>query len=134
MLEENVAGFYDERPGKRRLYAVSEDRSFSPMNQIVLVHELRHALQDQYQSLDGFLGDDVSDFDDRRLAWTSLLEGDATLVMERFVRLRLGSLGVAAEERPRTPRRPRSGRPASSTSPGRRRWCATSSCSRTSRA
>ena len=98
VLEENVAGFYDERPGKRRLYAVSEDRSFSPMNQIVLVHELRHAQQDQYQSLDGFLDDDVSDFDDRRLAWTSLLEGDATLVMERFVRLRLGSLGVAAEE------------------------------------
>jgi hypothetical protein len=97
VLEENVAGFYDERPGRRRLYAVSEDRSFSPMNQIVLVHELRHALQDQYQSLHGFLGDDVSDFDDRRLAWTSLLEGDATLVMERFVRLRLGSLGVALE-------------------------------------
>jgi hypothetical protein len=64
------------------------------MNQIVLVHELRHAQQDQYQGLDGFLDDDVSDFDDRRLAWTSLLEGDATLVMERFVRLRLGALGV----------------------------------------
>lgn len=92
VLEDNVAGFYDERPGKRRLYAVSEDRSFSPMNQIVLVHELRHAQQDQYQTLDGFLGDDVSDFDDRRVAWTSLLEGDATLLMERFVRLRLGSL------------------------------------------
>jgi len=97
VLEENVAGFYDERPGKRRLYAVSQDRSFSPMNQIVLVHELRHAQQDQYQTLDGFLGEDVSDFDDRRLAWTSLLEGDATLVMERFVRRRLGSLGVALE-------------------------------------
>ena len=97
VLEENVAGFYDERPGKRRLYAVSEDRSFSPMNQIVLVHELRHAQQDQYEGLDGFLADDVSDFDDRRLAWTSLLEGDATLVMERFVRLRLGSLGVAPQ-------------------------------------
>jgi len=97
VLEENVAGFYDERPGRRRLYAVSEDRSFSPMNQVVLVHELRHAQQDQYQTLDGFLDDDVSDFDDRRLAWTSLLEGDATLVMERFVRLRLGSLGVALE-------------------------------------
>jgi hypothetical protein len=95
LLEANVAGFYDERPEKRRLYAVSEDRSFSPMNQIVLVHELRHAQQDQYQSLDGFLDDDVSDFDDRRVAWTSLLEGDATLVMERFVRLRLGSLGLA---------------------------------------
>jgi len=103
VLEENVAGFYDERPGKRRLYAVSEDRSFSPMNQMILVHELRHAQQDQYEGLDGFLADDVSDFDDRRLAWTSLLEGDATLVMERFVRLRLGSLGVAegaAEDTP----------------------------------
>jgi hypothetical protein len=95
VLEDNVAGFYDERPGKRRLYAVSEDRTFSPMNQVVLAHELRHALQDQYQPLDSFLDADVSDFDDRRLAWTSLLEGDATLVMERFVRLRLGALGEA---------------------------------------
>ena len=111
VLEENVAGFYDERPGKRRLYAVSEDRSFSPMNQIVLVHELRHAQQDQYERLDGFLGDDVSDFDDRRLAWTSLLEGDATLVMERFVRLRLGSLGGAAEA-------PAAGDPAALGTPG----------------
>ncbi len=90
VLEENVAGFYDERPGRRRLYAVSEDRSFTPMNQVVLAHELRHALQDQYRDLDGQLGDDVGDFDDRRLAWMSLLEGDATLVMERFVKLRLG--------------------------------------------
>jgi hypothetical protein len=94
VLEENVAGFYDERPGKRRLYAVSEDRTFSPMNQVVLAHELRHALQDQYADLSSFLDGDVSDFDDRRLAWTSLLEGDATLVMERFVRQRLGALGV----------------------------------------
>ncbi len=95
VLEDNVAGFYDERPGKRRLYAVSDDRSFSPMNQVILAHELRHALQDQYRTLDGFLDDDVSDFDDRRVAWISLLEGDATLIMERFVRLRLGSLGAA---------------------------------------
>jgi len=95
VLEENVAGFYDERPSKRRLYAVSEDRTFSPMNQVVLAHELRHALQDQYQPLDSFLDRDVSDFDDRRLAWMSLLEGDATLVMERFVRLRLGALGAS---------------------------------------
>jgi hypothetical protein len=93
LLEENVAGFYDERPGKRKLYAVSEDRSFTPMNQIVLAHELRHALQDQYRDLHAQLADDVTDFDDRRLAWMSLLEGDATLVMERFVRLRLGSGG-----------------------------------------
>jgi hypothetical protein len=96
VLEENVAGFYDERPDKRRLYAVSEDRSFTPMNQIVLAHELRHALQDQYRDLYSVLGDDVSDFDDRRLAWMSLLEGDATLVMERFVKMRLG-LGLGTD-------------------------------------
>jgi hypothetical protein len=94
LLEENVAGFYDERPDRRRLYAVSEDQSFTPMNQIVLAHELRHALQDQYRDLHSQLGDDVTDFDDRRLAWMSLLEGDATLVMERFVRLRLGLAGA----------------------------------------
>jgi hypothetical protein len=63
------------------------------MNQIVLAHELRHALQDQYRDLHAQLGEDVTDFDDRRLAWMSLLEGDATLVMERFVKLRLGLPG-----------------------------------------
>jgi hypothetical protein len=93
LLEDNVAGFYDERPDRRRLYAVSEDRSFTPMNQIVLAHELRHALQDQYRDLHAQLGEDVTDFDDRRLAWMSLLEGDATFVMERFVKLRLGLPG-----------------------------------------
>ena len=96
VLEENVAGFYDEREDRRRLYAVSEDRSFSPMNQVVLAHELRHALQDQYADLEAHLGPEVSDFDDRQIAWTALLEGDATLVMERFVRLRLGALAEPA--------------------------------------
>ena len=94
LLEENVAGFYDERPHRRRLYAVSEDRTLTPMNQIVLAHELRHALQDQYGDLHAALPDDVGDFDDRRLAWMALLEGDATLVMERFLLRRLGGLGA----------------------------------------
>jgi uncharacterized membrane protein len=92
VLEENVAGFYDERPDRRRLYAVSDDRRFTAMNQIVLAHEMRHALQDQYAPLHDELPETVGDFDDRRLAFLSLLEGDATLVMERFVRLRLGTL------------------------------------------
>jgi uncharacterized membrane protein len=101
VLEENVVGFYDERPDHRRLYAVSGDRTFTPMNQIVLAHELRHALQDQYQDLHAKLTDGVGDFDDRRVAWMALLEGDATLVMERFLRRRLGGLGgigAGAEE------------------------------------
>jgi hypothetical protein len=98
VLEDNIAGFYDERPGRRKLYAVSDDRSFTAMNQVVLVHELRHALQDQYADLDALLPDGASDYDDRRIAALALLEGDATLVMERFVRMRLGRLVPGAEE------------------------------------
>ncbi len=97
VLQENIAGFYDERPGQKRLYAVSEDRRFGPMNQIILSHELRHALQDQYVDLRAQVAESVSDYDDRRLAWLSLLEGDATLLMERFVLRRLPGGGEGAD-------------------------------------
>jgi hypothetical protein len=89
LLEENVAGFYDERPGRKRLFAVSDERTLTPANQLVLAHELRHALQDQYADVHGLLPSSIGDFDDRRLAYLSLLEGDATLVMERFLLRRL---------------------------------------------
>jgi hypothetical protein len=89
VLEENIAGFYDERTGRKRLYVVSEEQRLTPSNQLVLSHELRHALQDQYVDVGGVVPDTVGDFDDRRLAWMSLLEGDATLVMERFLLGRL---------------------------------------------
>jgi hypothetical protein len=90
LLEDNVAGFYDERPGRKKLYAVSEDRALTPSNQIVLAHELRHALQDQYVDVHRGVPDSVGDFDDRRVAFMALLEGDATMVMERFLMHRLG--------------------------------------------
>lgn len=90
LLEDNVVGFYDERPGRKRLYAVSEHRRLTPANQIILSHELRHAQQDQYMELHRALPSTVGDFDDRRLALMSLIEGDATLVMERFLARRLG--------------------------------------------
>jgi len=89
ILEDNIVGFYDERPGKKRLYAVSEQRKLTPANQLILSHELRHALQDQYADLHAMLPESVGDFDDRRLAFMSVLEGDATLVMERFLVHRL---------------------------------------------
>jgi hypothetical protein len=89
ILEENIVGFYDERPGKKKLYAVSDQRKLTPANQLILSHELRHALQDQYADLHGMLPDSVGDFDDRRMAFLSVLEGDATLVMERFLVHRL---------------------------------------------
>jgi hypothetical protein len=102
LLLDNVVGFYDERPGKRRLYAVSAERRLTPANQLILAHELRHALQDQYMGVHDLLPPEVGDFDDRRLALMSLLEGDATLVMERFLLRRLpvpveGGLGELGE-------------------------------------
>jgi hypothetical protein len=90
LLEENVAGFYDMRPGKKRLYAISGQPRLTPANQVVLAHELRHALQDQYLDVHTMLPDEIGDFDDRSLALLSLLEGDALLVMERFLMKRLG--------------------------------------------
>ena len=96
VLEENVVGFYDERPEKRRLYVVSEDKHLTPMNQLVLSHELRHALQDQYMNVHALVEDGVSDYDDRQLALLSLLEGDATFVMERFLTKRLPGEGLGA--------------------------------------
>jgi hypothetical protein len=97
LLEQNVAGFYDDRPGKKRLYAVSGERRLTPANQLILAHELRHALQDQYLDVHGMLDDSVGDFDDRRLALLSLLEGDATLLMQRFLLRRLPGGEQAAE-------------------------------------
>ena len=98
MLQENIAGFYDERPGRKKLYAVSDDRRLTPANQLVLAHEMRHALQDQYMDVHHKLDDSVSDFDDRRMAFMSLLEGDATLLMERFLLRRLPSGNDATRE------------------------------------
>jgi hypothetical protein len=89
LLLDNVVGFYDLRPERRRLYAVSRSRSLTPLNQVILAHELRHALQDQYLDLQRLLPEGRSDFDDRSLAIAALLEGDASFVMERFLERRL---------------------------------------------
>jgi hypothetical protein len=92
LLEQNVAGFYDDRPGRKRLYSVSGQPRLTPSNQLVLSHELRHALQDQYVDLHAALPANLGDFDDRRFALLSLLEGDATLVMQRFLQSKVPGL------------------------------------------
>lgn len=109
LLEDNVVGFYDERPGRKRLYAVSSDRRLTPANQLVLSHELRHALQDQYVDVQAALPDAFSDFDDRKLAALALFEGDAMLVMERYLASRVSPRPGVEEE---TPRRLDAGLPA----------------------
>jgi hypothetical protein len=97
LLEQNVAGFYDDRPGRKRLYSVSGQQRLTPSNQLVLSHELRHALQDQYADIHAALPANLGDFDDRRFALLSLLEGDATLVMQRFLQSKVPGLETGGD-------------------------------------
>lgn len=90
VLNENIAGFYDERPGVKRLYAISSGRELGVMNQLVLAHELRHALQDQHVVIGDKLAVE-SDYDDRRLAALSLFEGDASVLMEQYLTSGVGA-------------------------------------------
>ena len=84
VLNENIAGFYDERPGVKKLFAISSGRTLNLMNQLILSHELRHAVQDQHVVIRDQLRVE-SDYDDRRLAALCLIEGDASLLMEQYL-------------------------------------------------
>jgi hypothetical protein len=77
---EQVAGYYD--PRSRRLRVVSgASTSGRVLNEIVLAHELTHALEDQRLGLDQ---ERLSTNDDRALAYLSLVEGSATDVMYAY--------------------------------------------------
>ncbi len=81
VIENNAGGLYDER--KKKLLIIIDHMDSDPVYQLILVHELRHALQDQYYNIASLLGD-TSDFDDRKLAVTAALEGDAMLLMTQY--------------------------------------------------
>lgn len=95
MLTEEVGGFYD--PDHKRMVLIVEDGPIKPPSflgsllgakvafdkdeqKTTLAHELTHALQDQLYDLNamekGIKGDD-----DMLLAFSALVEGDATLLM-----------------------------------------------------
>lgn len=79
LLGEQVAGFYDPETGE--LVSVSTD-GLDPTTTVTLAHEIDHALTDQalgMPDLDGFEGRV-----DEGLASLALIEGDATLVMQRW--------------------------------------------------
>lgn len=81
ILINNIGGMYNERT--KELYALSEYRKINRVNSLIIIHELRHSIQDQYFDLARILGT-LSDFDDRKLAVLAAVEGDATLVMVEF--------------------------------------------------
>jgi hypothetical protein len=83
ILLDNTGGLYNENTDE--LLVLVQYREVNYLNSMVLVHELRHALQDQYFDLAGILGSrSFSDFDDRKLAVLAALEGDATFLMVQY--------------------------------------------------
>lgn len=92
ILLENIGGMYNEKTGE--LLAVEEFRNLDMLNAPALVHEFRHAIQDQHFHLAGLLGE-YSDYDDRKLAALAAIEGDATLVMIRQLGLDPNVIGEA---------------------------------------
>ena len=86
LLTEQVVGYYD--PETKVLYVVEE----APLEQasIIIAHELVHALQDQYMSLDSLQllrGDN-----DRQIAAHAVVEGQATIVQ---IQSMLGGADIA---------------------------------------
>lgn len=96
MLDSQVAGFY--YPPEREMILVEGKTPHSmlaglagfftgsdPTNEMLLAHELTHALQDQYFDIHDAL-DRIRDDDDRKLALKSIAEGDATLAAYGYVK------------------------------------------------
>ena len=77
LLGDQVLGFYDDVD--RRMVVVS-DAGLDVEARMTYAHEYAHALQDQAFDLDAVQEADAGN-DDRSLARTSLIEGDASVVM-----------------------------------------------------
>ena len=74
-----VAGYYD--PERKRLRVVEGTSGGRVLSEIVLAHELVHALEDQRFGLDL---DEITGIDDRVLAYGALVEGTASAVMFEY--------------------------------------------------
>jgi hypothetical protein len=82
LLNEQVGGFYD--PIQKTFFIASWLPSAD--QKPVMIHELTHALQDQYFNVERIQKEDqAAQNEDRALAHEALLEGDATVVMLQYI-------------------------------------------------
>jgi hypothetical protein len=86
MLSSQVIGLYDDKT--RTMYVVTETGQIGPTEEITYAHEYTHALQDQAFDLSRIQGT-ATDQGDRALARTTLIEGDATLLMSLWAQQNL---------------------------------------------
>ena len=89
LLGEQIGAFYDQH--SQELYTFSGQSLANSQNRVILAHELTHALEDQHFHLAN-LPLEAKGNDDRALAASALVEGDATLVMNRYL---LGNLSAS---------------------------------------
>ncbi len=82
LFTEQVAAFYDQHADQ--LYMFEGKRLDDAINRMILAHELVHALQDQHYALEKLPLEDITN-DDRTIAASSLIEGDATVAMTLFL-------------------------------------------------
>ena len=79
---EQIAGFYDTKT--KKLVVGGSATNPTPLDRVLLAHEYTHALTDQHFDLTHF--DDLTEKrkDDEALAYLSLVEGDATVLMGTY--------------------------------------------------
>jgi hypothetical protein len=80
LFEQGVAGYYDPRDGRLRV-VTGAGTGTRVLKEMVLSHELTHALEDQRFGIDI----DSQSTDDRALAGAALREGTATALMYQYV-------------------------------------------------
>ena len=91
LLGEQVAAFYDQHAHK--LFMFEDAKLELLQNKIILAHELTHALQDQNFGL-AKLPLEIKTNDDRAIAASALVEGDATLVMSEYMMKNMTGAGA----------------------------------------
>jgi hypothetical protein len=79
---EQVAGYYDPRNGRLRIVSGAAGTGNRVVDEMVLAHELTHALEDQAF---GFSLQELEASDDTGYARRALVEGTATALMYRYV-------------------------------------------------
>ena len=81
LLTEQIAGFYD--PAERKLYIASSREADPAWADMVMAHEIDHALQDQHFDLERWMKA-VDHDDDASAARSAVIEGDGVALMIEY--------------------------------------------------
>lgn len=110
ILSSQVAGLYDNR--RRKLYILKDLDSFDELNvdllfdsnfdfnfrDIFIIHELDHALTDQNFNIEKSFHLEQIENEDKQLASLSVIEGDATFIMLKYLIKKMGIEGFKMDD------------------------------------